>query len=341
MRQLLALLCLLLLASPALADETVRVSILSRHAPRWIEIRGPTQLLVRAGAAGLLVDGVPRDRIALQPARWALRGAGFRRVYDGSLELRQERGAIAVWIDQPLEAYVADVVAAESEPGTPPAALRALAVVVRSYAVAGADRHEAGGRCDLAHCQITFGRRSDAAAARAAAAATAGQVLRLADGSVALAPFHASCGGRTASPAALFGGVDRSGAAPVTDPGCSAPWEALLPTAAVEAAIAEAFGVPAPLARLRRHGESRWVDPATGRFASAEGFARALDRRAGWGVVRSPRFDFVPGGGAVRLRGRGHGHGAGLCQAGAAALARAGSNHAAILAHYFPNARLR
>lgn len=344
MRAIVAAVALLFAApnAPASRPHAVRVRLLEKHQPQWLELAGPRRLLVRASGDRVSVAGELRDEVRLPPASWRVRGDGIRRTYEGAVELRARGGALALWIDQPLEAYVADVVAAESEPGTPAAALEALAIVARSYAVSARGRHEGAALCDLAHCQVTAGRGS--APARAAARATSGLVLVLADGGVAQPPFHASCGGHTADPGEAFGGADRTGAAAVADPGCAAPWEAALPRAAADAAVAEALGGPAQLSSLRfAHGAGGFVvsavDPRSGRRTSGEAFARALDRAAGWGTVRSPRFTLVPGD-PVRLRGSGHGHGVGLCQEGAARRAASGADVRAILAHYFPRARI-
>lgn len=324
------------------AVHRVRVHILEKHAPRWLEFAGPQRLLVRASGDALSVDGAIVPTLDLPAGRWLVRGEGVRRTYEGALHLRAAAGAITAQIDQPLEAYVADVVTAESDPGTPAAALEALAIVVRSYARAAGHRHDDGALCDLAHCQVTAGGAS--AEARAAARATEGLVLVLHDGAIARAPFHAACGGHTADPAATFGGDDRTGAAAVGDPGCSAPWSASLPRHVAEAALAPLLGPQARISALRLgRGPGGFVDavsdPRTGRRTSGEAFARALDRSAGWGVVRSPRFWLVPGD-PVGVRGEGHGHGVGLCQQGAARRAVAGAGARQILAAYFPRARV-
>ncbi len=332
----------LLLALAPQAAAAVEVRILGRHTPQWIAIEGPQQVLVHASNERLSVDGQLLPALALPAGRWRVRGEGFVRTYEGALQLRAHDGRLAVTLDQPLESYVASVVSAESEPDTPAAALEALAIVARSYALAATDRHDHGALCDLAHCQIAAGASS--AQAIAAARATAGLVLRLAGGAIAQAPFHASCGGHTADPQEIFGGADRTGAASRADPGCSAPWQFALPRDAVATALADLLGPHARIASLRlEHGSGGFVgsvvDLRTGSRASGEAFARALDRTAGWGEVRSPRFVLTPGD-PVWLRGSGHGHGVGLCQAGAARRARAGASAAEILAHYFPHARV-
>ena len=56
----------------------------------------------------------------------------------------------------PLETYVARVLAGEAARDSPPAALEALAITVRTYALANRSRHRADGfdLCDQTHCQV-------------------------------------------------------------------------------------------------------------------------------------------------------------------------------------------
>ena len=56
----------------------------------------------------------------------------------------------------PLETYVARVLAGEAARGSPPAALEALAITVRTFALANLGRHRADGfdLCDQTHCQV-------------------------------------------------------------------------------------------------------------------------------------------------------------------------------------------
>ncbi len=259
----------------------------------------------------------------------------------------------------PLERYVAHVVATESDAGTPPEALRALAVVVRTYALAAADswRHADAALCNLTHCQAMNGavRGERLAAARQAAEATRGEVLRLADGSLAVPLFHASCGGHTADPAELFGGEDRSGARAVEDAGCKSNWRALLTRRQFSSAYEVAFGVPpgpalkAERLRLAR-GAGGFVIHVADRSAArgedgprrclGDRLARALDATMRYGAVRSSRMRFIDLPEGVAIEGSGIGHGAGLCQAGAARRAGRGEEHEMILAHYFPRAKL-
>ena len=95
----------------------------------------------------------------------------------------------------PLETYVARVLAGEAARGSGPAALEALAITIRTFALANRGRHRADGfdLCDLTHCQVV---RTATAATEQAARATAGSVL-LYRGAPAQVFYTASCGGRT------------------------------------------------------------------------------------------------------------------------------------------------
>jgi stage II sporulation protein D len=344
------------------ARARVAVEVLARAAPRSLSVEGGgLRASFRARGDHLLLDGRQVSAPHRLAARvWRVLPAGApARTYRGALDLRAEGGVLRVRAEMDLEEYVAEVVASETEPGTPAEALAAQAVVVRSYALAARDRHRDGALCDLAHCQVLRARGygpGHLAAAREAARATRGEVLTLASGAVALAPYHAACGGHTADPREVFGG-DGTGAAPVPDPGCRArPWRAGIDGAALAGAVrgalarsgdAAASGIPARLRAadlLLVEGRGGWISRVATRDGrarlSGDAFARGVDGALGWGEVRSSRFALDDEGGGVTLRGTGAGHGVGLCQAGAAGRAAAGQDHRAILRHYFPAAAI-
>lgn len=340
------------------ARPRVAVEVLTRAAPASVSVEGGgRRVSFRAAGALLLEDGVERPGpVRLRAGTWRLRPPGRpARTYRAALELRAEAGVVRVRAEMDLEEYVAWVVASETEPGAPREALAAQAVVVRSYARAARGRHRGGALCDLAHCQVLRAHghgREHLAASREAARRTAGEVLRLPSGEVALAAFHAACGGHTADPAEVFGG-EGTGAAAVPDPGCPArPWAAEIDGGVVARAVRGAIarsggrGAPAIPARLRAgdlllvEGEGGWIAAVATRDGrarlSGDTFARALDRALGWGEVRGSRFALSDRGGRVAVRGTGAGHGVGLCQAGAASRAAVGQDHREILRHYFP-----
>jgi stage II sporulation protein D len=334
------------------AGAPVAVDVLTREAPRSLVVRGEGKARsVAARGQTLLVDGAPAAALSLPHGTWRVEPpSGRARTYAAALTVRAREGRLAIRAVLALEDYVAAVVASESLPGTPPAALEALAVAVRSYALAARDRHPGGALCDLAHCQVLRGEGiSPERRARAvrAARATTGEVLVLPSGAIAAAAFHAACGGRTAEPSEVFGSK-ASGGRPAED-GCAGPaWRAVLPPERVASAATAALGGRAPGAipaslhaadLVLERGTGGWisaVEAADGSWrVSGDAFARALDAEVGRGLVRSGRFEIADEGGRVVLRGTGHGHGVGLCQQGAARLAAEGADRRAILGRYY------
>jgi stage II sporulation protein D len=257
----------------------------------------------------------------------------------------------------PLDEYVFGVLAAEGSVETEPEALKALAVVARTYALKNLRRHARDGfdLCDTTHCQRFLPVRDESARpefyelVRRAVAATAGEVLREPQGRLAETYFSAACGGRTADISKLWGEPD----APtylrgVRDDACAATpqaWTDVIPSAqllrALRADARSDVGARLSSVRVVRRD-------ATGRaeVVALEGERRRLlrgwdfkiivGRTLGWNLLKSSRFDVMRAGAAYVFRGTGFGHGLGLCQAGAHTLAARGASYRQILEQYFP-----
>jgi stage II sporulation protein D len=319
-----------------LAAATIEVRVMTREHPARLTVES-------SRGEETLVDGP----LVLPEGTWILRAKGGPpHAYEGTIAIVPSEGELAIVVRMDRERYVAHAVAAETDPGTPAAALEAQAIVARSWARAAGRRHADADVCDLAHCQVLSKPmpREHVEAARRASERTRGTVLRLPAGAIAAATYHAACGGRTADPREVFGGVDRTGAGSVEDPGCDGPrWRATLPRETVERAAAEVLGRRVHIADLQATmGEGDWLrtvmDRSTGSIAFGDAFARALGRAAGWNVIRGGRFRWTSSGDRIVIEGVGLGHGVGLCQRGAARRARAGASAAEILAPYFPSA---
>jgi hypothetical protein len=100
--------------------------------------------------------------------------------------------------DLPIETYVSRVLAGEALRDSQPAALEALAITIRTFALANLARHRADGfdLCDQTHCQVL---RAAVAATERAAQATAGRLL-LSGGAPASIYYSASCGSPSGRP---------------------------------------------------------------------------------------------------------------------------------------------
>lgn len=127
-------------------------------------------------------------------ARFLLSVPGkIERRFSGRLELRAEPTEIRALVTMDIETAVAAVTASEPVPGSGAEALKAQAVVARSFYLANPRRHAGYDFCDTTHCQYL---REPNARSAAAASATRGLVLTY-HGEPFAALYSASCGGRT------------------------------------------------------------------------------------------------------------------------------------------------
>jgi stage II sporulation protein D len=239
----------------------------------------------------------------------------------------------------PLEVYVARVLAGEGESRASDAAQQALAVAIRTYAVANAGRHGRDGfdLCDSTHCQVL---RASTPATASAAIATAGRVLTF-KGQPAEVFYSASCGGRSERAADVWPGADYPYLqAAEDDVHAGDPlWTIEIPLRRVQQALEragfdgsrlraveiQARSSSGRVTRLRLVGMR--PDVITG-----DAFRLAIGPRE----LRSTAFELHLRGDTLRFTGRGYGHGVGLCVVGAGRRALRGESVEAILAKYFP-----
>ncbi|MES1255765.1 MAG: SpoIID/LytB domain-containing protein [Acidobacteriota bacterium] len=244
----------------------------------------------------------------------------------------------------PLETYIGRVLAGEAARDSAPAALEALAVAIRTFALANRDRHRADGfdLCDETHCQVV---RPATPATERAAAATAGQVL-MHGGLVATVFYSASCGGRTEIPSDVWPGADDPPYLPIMDDDACAGgprWSAELAQEDLLRALKAAGFRGDRLRGVRVASRNRSgrvarlaVDGLTPTEISGQDLRLAVGRTLGWQYIRSAAFELQVLSGAYRFTGHGYGHGVGMCVIGSTNMAARGATAAAILAKYFP-----
>ncbi len=245
----------------------------------------------------------------------------------------------------PLEEYVAHVVAGEGEARAVDAAQQALAITVRTFALANRNRHRREGfdLCDTTHCQVL---RPATSASRRATEQTAGRVL-LHDRQPAFVFYSAWCGGHVERASAVWPGADDYGTKGNTDDDACASepaWTSDMRVADVERALRAAGLRGDRLRDLRIEARTPSGRAATLRavgfspsIVPAHGFRMAVGRVLGWQRLKSTAFDLDRTGAGYRFRGRGFGHGVGLCVIGAGRRAAAGAPADAILEFYFPS----
>lgn len=308
-------------------------------------IRCSFPIQVRKVVNGLAVNGkVVHALIASASSAVRINGKGYRGVVECT---PADRGMVIV-NELPLEDYLAGLINCEISSQWPMEAVKAQAVVARTYALyqkkihKNAPYHLESTVMDQVYegCDI-----EDSRAVRGVSE-TAGQVLTY-GGVLIQAFYHSSCGGHTEAVENVWGepipylrGVDCKYclAAPAVR------WEQNLSLRRIEALLKNAGS---PLSGLRqllpgeRNKSGRLTElvlvSSKGRLTiSSVNFRKAI----GFGVIRSTNFDMKQPGGEVVFSGVGFGHGVGLCQWGAKQRAIDGFDYREILAYYYPGTKL-
>lgn len=338
-RRALAVLLLAFGLAPSLAaDDTVHIGVMGLFHSRELTVRPAVgALVVECGTRRWTLEGAQTVRLrlrggAIECASRQGRHVGssvrvrsrsgdaelrlavpdrIERRYRGVLEVAPRERELEVVVVMDRELAVASAVAAESPPGAPLEALKAQAVVTRSYYAAARGRHARFDFCDTTHCQFLRQPPGPADPAWLAAQSTRGWVLAY-GGATVPALYSARCGGRTHTLAELGLHSDGYPYYSVDCPYCqkrSPVWES--------------------------HLDASQGKPLLGR--KSESARLAVGRKLGWSAVPGSDYQARLEGGEVVVRGRGAGHGLGLCQAGASDMAARGAGFRQILEHYFPN----
>lgn len=272
-----------------------------------------------------------------------------------------------------MESYLPGVLSQELYPGWDPEAYRAQAVAARSYAIWERQipvRRKSHFELESNEASQAYVGDKASPKARAAVAATAGQVL-VYDGRV-LPAFYSSCSGGTGQDAvaAWPGKVDDLAPLRGRDHG---NWGSISnrhrwgPVALGKAPLAKGF---AQWGRANKHPIAglqglRSIQPSATntvgrptRFAITDGSGRRFELPAEAvrnatnlalpehaltveARVYSSHAAYTFQGNTVTITGNGFGHGVGMCQFGAQHMASRGNDHKRILGFYYPGAKLQ
>lgn len=257
----------------------------------------------------------------------------------------KEEGIVSIL---PLEEYLAGVVAGEMRSDWPREALRAQAILARTFVLKFVSEKTSMYEGADISTDVAEAQAYDAAAAddriREAVASTTGLVLTTSGGQLPYAWFHAHSGGSTALAREALGwnraepawtkitaGLDSPDAPPE-----AAAWEAVFTEAELLAAFRACGADPRhanDLAVGTVGGSGRAVTlVADGEVVNAASVRLAL----GSTRMRSTLLtDLRCEGGQVYMAGRGYGHGVGMPQWGAYTLAQDGNTGEEIAVHYF------
>ncbi len=354
-------------ALPASPGSTIRVALLENA--RTVELRGEdVQVSPIAGCprcsppmhvgggdviravsrdGGVEIDGAPFGRGARLRSERAIRLNGHE--YAGTLEILKNGDGLAVVNELPLEEYVAGSLKAEIPDTWPMEALRAQAIVARTYAAYHRQLNAAKPYHIVASTanQQFAGRVAGSSPVWDAVRETAGQVL-LWEGELFPAFYHTDDGGYTEEPRVVFAAGNLPALKSVRCEIASGPhfyWN-------LDLRLAD-------LSEILRRGGITTVGAVTGIDVAersqtlrvlevvvrgARGAARLkgtdLRRLIGYDTLKSTLFAVAVDGEYARFSGRGWGHGVGMCQWGAKGMAEQGHTSTQILAYYYAGATL-
>jgi len=331
----------------ARCDTPVRVLVERSGGPVELGV-GRTRHVIAPAPDGIRVDGGKvRARWQAESGAGTPLEAGGRRL-EGRLDSFLDAGDVVVVNEVPLERYVAGAIAGEMPVAWSVEALRAQAVVSRTYAL-----HQRDASRDRAW-DVESGTRSQVfvgadvpEAARRAADETRCEVLTY-GGAPILAAFHSASGGRTASAGEVWGQDLTylvSMEVPGEDDSPDTYWRAAISRPTLGRAL-EAAGHPigevteASIEDRTPSGRVRWI-----RFHGDRGEVRLTGRQLrqalGESTLRSTLFELRPHGEGFVFVGSGRGHGVGMSQWGARSLAERGATYREILERFYPGTQLR
>ena len=312
----------------------------------------PGPRILRVVPSGVGLDVVGARRVDLPRLRLEVRRGPMRvgtRDYIGTLEIWRQADGLLLVNELPMEEYIAGTVRGEASERWPADALRALAVVARTYAVfqqgraAGRAFHVVASNQD----QNFVGWAIEGSPAREAARMTAGQVLTW-QGRVFPTFYHSDSGGFTEAAQSVFSGDGVPPLEGVRDEfSMESPnytWTVTLPLTVIGERLRRGgleVGQVTRLTVLERSPSFR-VARLSVEHSRGTATLRGADfrRMIGYDALKSTLFVPVAQDGVVRFEGRGWGHGVGLSQFGAKGMADRGYTYPQILEHYYPGTAL-
>lgn len=262
--------------------------------------------------------------------------------YAGNIDVWKGENGLYIINELPLEEYIRDVVAAEVIPDWDMEALKAQAVVSRTYALyqktmnGNSLYHLAS---SVLH-QVYKGKNSDTRVMYAVAATT-GEVLTF-DGKIIEAFYHSTCGGKTENPEEVFGRQYQylKSVESTCDLSPYAVWERNIRLDEIEKAV----GIPnIQDISISAYTSSNRVRQLTIKSGSGTTTVNATDFRKalGWSRLPSTNFTITRTDADIVFQGKGYGHGIGLCQWCMLKMAREGKTYMEILSFFYPGTAIQ
>jgi len=265
-----------------------------------------------------------------------------------SMRLRSEDGTVT---EQDLDGYLVGVVLAEMPASFEMEALKAQAVVARTYtrrAYSTGGKHGDGSVCtDYSCCQAYLtetdylergGTEEEVEKVRAAVRATSGQVLTY-EGELIEATYFSCSGGITEDASAVWG-TDYPYLQSVESPGEENAAHYMDTVTFTPEEFRQALGASLTGPTQSWFGETTYTEgDGVDTMVIGGELYRGTQLRTLLGL-RSTAFSVAVEGETIQIQTKGYGHRVGMSQYGADAMAVAGSGYAEILAHYYRGTEL-
>ncbi len=264
--------------------------------------------------------------------------------YRGEIEIGRNGNEVKIINIVDLEEYLYGVLKNEMSDKAPMEALKAQAVIARTFALANLKKHETEGYnlCQKVHCQVYKGMDTETKNVINAVDATQGQVLTY-NGDIANTFYHAWCGGMTVNPISVWG-QKISYLTEVYDPFCrniaNKEWEYIISLNELQN-IFNTGNISSIYIDSKNEGgrvNNVVIKHTNGLTTIPSHKFRSM---IGSDKIWSTNFTIKSNGDKVVFQGRGKGHGVGLCQRGAVAMAELGYNYKQILGFYYQGVYLR
>lgn len=236
--------------------------------------------------------------------------------------------------------YLAGVVSGEVPGSWPLEALKAQAVVARSFALARInERQQKNFHLDSDQSDQVYNAKITAKSIQAVYE-TDGVILLTDTDRVLKAFYHADCGGQTVRASDVWGNKTFDGGT-AADPWCagreSNKWQFQVSKESFLSALAVMAerSLSTPQSTLNFENKAQLLEIGDSLFS-----VQKLRQLFGFSNIRSTisRIDFT--GDSVQISGQGYGHGAGLCQWGTLAQVKLGKSYEDVLRHYYPKAKI-
>ncbi len=281
--------------------------------------------------------------------------------YRDSIIIRKEKNKTLTVINEVgLENYVAGVLPYEIDSGWKEEALKAQAVVARTYASRNLKKHESEeyDLCNTVHCQVYGGVDGEKKETNTAVERTRGEVLTY-KGDLANTFYHACCGGHTEKPLYVWTTFEDN---PEYLKGVKCEfcinskhynWANDVDESFIRKKLNEnGYKNIARILNINftgktKSGRAKYVriyykDRTTGKISdikiNSASFRLAIDPL----VIKSTKFLSIKKLSKDKFRfvGKGWGHGVGMCQWGSKVMADKGYNYKAILRYYYPETKI-